>query len=1337
MGVRLIKGCIGILALSLATYCADCFAQEDVYTKGQEQLYWTDEDIDYVVREQRRELLVTWHRKLVDRYNNLLNKVALLSGVRTTEHRTVELPKITIVEITANGNITTRKINAFKSLRNELALSELLGTLKTRNLSKSELDEISTTFDQVESRLDRAELAYFGHKVGDNGMLGIMQTAMCSLDQKAALSEDVLDSAAVDAVALCMNQQKVAIDGMILTYDGLKPLPEAPDEKLQVEDKGPLVAASIRTNGARPVAEPSPTSEPSPERPSGSSGAASSVKTKTQGKGAAKTGRASAPDITQDDFEFVFDGNGDVDVRLAAATQDTTGEGAPPTPTSRSKADDKREKEKKEAEAKAEQKKLLAKVKKEFEVKFEVKPRKMPENVSPTVKRKVSGKSEKQQELNAHFRKEIDSAAAEIEKGQYALSDGMADFGRKILLSEVEDLVLTEDKKQKERTRITREWEETVARYKKLFQSTAGKPFEERLSTLMLKANEDYTRRYVSRKENPEAIFMSQCFNSNEFCNCVGNTKFSMAVALAVLADEKIPSQKKILVQDLGYHLAAVVYDEKEKTSWDMLAGGQPNADLKGNFYHPTFLMNAELIRKGETGVVDTKLLYKKGRQEATAEEERQLAAAGGSKQQKMAAQFDDGIRSSVNLKDPTGGTQSIKTEHQYGAAYVAFGTAGSAGDRYVPPEIKWDAAISDMKAIFKSQLFKEYLAVKQDPTLLGSGKYDTKKIDEFGTLEGNIFGILSGKFHVTGENAGDGYQPLRERLAKEVPELAALYELYQKEREPFTKTGEEYDREMAKFFELFKAIGPENFRHYQRLIDSPVNSQFLGQALKRPDLPIVMIGFMDSYFQDPNKVSYKTQHRARIDGSEEDRVKPKNEQAREYRLDLGEPAMDESPKDRKDEQRAAKGFGKDSSGIRLKPERDAFTKIEPIDFARYIQSSANEVFFDTPKRWTPGLTATLRDEKKYTKDLVEWFVRDGFRKISDARVDKSAHLISGPDTQKIPKDIAVLIVDFLRDKDGTSADKAPLKDMIEANYGSVDKYVAQVRADFESVDQNSAQAKQQQSDNSNLHVFQAALFQYGMDPKILDQAETKSFIYKKRSAESFTMGSPETEKGRDSDEAQVSVTLSPYSIQLTPVTQLQWYLLMGTNPSFHNKQEHSDGDYREINGVSLNINHPVENVSWNDVQMYIQRLNTLDSKCEYRLPTEAEWEAAARAGSKGPYTFDENPHAGEVDIELLKKYAWFADNSLNRTHAVAGKAPNRDGLYDMHGNVWQWTQDWYGKNIASGFDPQGPPTGSHRVLRGGSWGDGARYLRSAWRDSLGPGGRDYDVGFRLVRTCP
>ena len=188
------------------------------------------------------------------------------------------------------------------------------------------------------------------------------------------------------------------------------------------------------------------------------------------------------------------------------------------------------------------------------------------------------------------------------------------------------------------------------------------------------------------------------------------------------------------------------------------------------------------------------------------------------------------------------------------------------------------------------------------------------------------------------------------------------------------------------------------------------------------------------------------------------------------------------------------------------------------------------------------------------------------------------------------------------------------------------------------------------------------------------------------------------------------SVTLSDYYIGQTQVTQELWQVVMGNNPSYFK------GDNQR----------PMENVSWNDCQEFIEKLNRLTGK-NFRLPTEAEWEYAARGGNKSKgYKY-----SGSNDADAV---AWYDDNSGGKTHAVATKQANELGLYDMSGNVLEWCQDWYDYYTSrSQSNPKGANTGSSRVLRGGRWRYDARYVRVSYRDYGTPDLRYCDYGLRLA----
>ena len=197
---------------------------------------------------------------------------------------------------------------------------------------------------------------------------------------------------------------------------------------------------------------------------------------------------------------------------------------------------------------------------------------------------------------------------------------------------------------------------------------------------------------------------------------------------------------------------------------------------------------------------------------------------------------------------------------------------------------------------------------------------------------------------------------------------------------------------------------------------------------------------------------------------------------------------------------------------------------------------------------------------------------------------------------------------------------------------------------------------------------------------------------------------------GKDQHEVTIS---KPFYMGVTEVTQAQYEAVMGTNPS-------------DFKGAT----NPVETVSWNDATEFCKKLPE-KTRQTVRLPTEAEWEYACRAGTQTAFSFGDDPSA-------LGDYAWHMDNGKMMTHPVGQKRPNAWGLYDMHGNVWEWCADWYGEYPKGPVtDPSGPATASgDRVLRGWSWcSSGAACFRCAYRGNRDPADRDYRHGFRCTRT--
>jgi formylglycine-generating enzyme required for sulfatase activity len=190
-------------------------------------------------------------------------------------------------------------------------------------------------------------------------------------------------------------------------------------------------------------------------------------------------------------------------------------------------------------------------------------------------------------------------------------------------------------------------------------------------------------------------------------------------------------------------------------------------------------------------------------------------------------------------------------------------------------------------------------------------------------------------------------------------------------------------------------------------------------------------------------------------------------------------------------------------------------------------------------------------------------------------------------------------------------------------------------------------------------------------------------------------------------------VCVSDFYIGKHLVTQGQWKAVIGSNPS----------EFKEGGDQC-----PVEQISWNDARNFIQKLNRVKPGNNYRLPTEAEWEYAARSGGK------KEKYAGGGDVEST---AWYFENSEMKTHPVGSKRPNGLGLYDMGGNVFQWCSDWDDKNyygVSPIDNPQGPSTGEYKVIRGGAWVSMAHGVRTSYRLGRLPDNRSSEIGLRLIR---
>lgn len=219
-----------------------------------------------------------------------------------------------------------------------------------------------------------------------------------------------------------------------------------------------------------------------------------------------------------------------------------------------------------------------------------------------------------------------------------------------------------------------------------------------------------------------------------------------------------------------------------------------------------------------------------------------------------------------------------------------------------------------------------------------------------------------------------------------------------------------------------------------------------------------------------------------------------------------------------------------------------------------------------------------------------------------------------------------------------------------------------------------------------------------------------------------FTMGSPATEAGRDSDETLQEVSIpSSFYLGVFEVTRGEYRRLTGGNPSY----------FSSVSSFDRSSVLPVERVTWEEAVQFCRRLSELPEERSagrvYRLPSEAEWEYSCRAGNSTAFCFGD-------DANRLGEFAWYAANSKGLTHPVGTRSPNAWGLYDMHGNVWEWCADWYSEHAdEEPVRASLKQSGTDRVLRGGGWGLGAAFCRSAYRAGAGPKGRGLNAGFRVA----
>ena len=269
-------------------------------------------------------------------------------------------------------------------------------------------------------------------------------------------------------------------------------------------------------------------------------------------------------------------------------------------------------------------------------------------------------------------------------------------------------------------------------------------------------------------------------------------------------------------------------------------------------------------------------------------------------------------------------------------------------------------------------------------------------------------------------------------------------------------------------------------------------------------------------------------------------------------------------------------------------------------------------------------------------------------------------------------------------------------------------------------------------------------------DKKIIERKEMDKTITNSMGMEfvlipsgKFIMGSPVNETGRRKNEGpqhgvQISTPsyMGKYEVKVSEFRQFVRVTGYKTEAEKaggcliqkNNNWEKGKGIHWDNPGFSQNDDHPVTCVSWNDVIEFCRWL-AIKTGYFYRLPTEAEWEYACRAGDQKAFSFGS-------DAKALGTYAWYSDNAGGRTHPVGQMKPNDWGLYDMQGNVREWCQDWYGEYTSEfAVDPVGPDKGQHRIRRGGAWGAAAKDCRCGERSSGDPGTALFRVGFRLVMT--
>jgi uncharacterized protein (TIGR02996 family) len=269
-------------------------------------------------------------------------------------------------------------------------------------------------------------------------------------------------------------------------------------------------------------------------------------------------------------------------------------------------------------------------------------------------------------------------------------------------------------------------------------------------------------------------------------------------------------------------------------------------------------------------------------------------------------------------------------------------------------------------------------------------------------------------------------------------------------------------------------------------------------------------------------------------------------------------------------------------------------------------------------------------------------------------------------------------------------------------------------------------------------------LLRAGVRPVVVERSNSIGMRFVLIPAGTFLMGSPPEEEERNEDEALHEVRITrPFWLGVHPVTQGQWKAVMGSNPSWFSRDHGGKNDVNGVSDADLDL-FPVETVSWEDAQEFLKKLAALNDEAkngrEYRLPSEAEWEYSCRGGADVKYPFC----LARPTSSLSSAQANFDGNHpdggaeegpyLERTCRVGNYEANPFGLFDMHGNVWEWCHDWYGDyTVEPATDPSGPSRGSYRVSRGGSWINAAWRCRAALRFWDGPEDRLNYLGFRVA----